>query len=119
VKRSTVIVNTVLGATLAVAIAGSVVVVRGNQTEPVTTEQTATVTRGDVVASVSASGNLTASTQVDADFAGAAGIVTDIFVEEGDRVRAGDRLARIDDTAARQQLAAAPRDPPSPAPGSS
>ena len=55
-------------------------------------------------ASVSASGNLSAATTVNVDFSGSGGTVTDIYVVEGDKVKKGESLAKVDDTTQRQQL---------------
>ena len=52
-------------------------------------DRTATVAKGDVTASVSASGNLSAATTVNVDFSGSGGTVTDIYVVVGDKVKKG------------------------------
>jgi HlyD family secretion protein len=64
----------------------------------------AQVSRGTVVASVSASGQVSASDQIDIK-PKAMGEVTWVGVKAGDAVRAGQALARIDDTDARQAIA--------------
>ena len=56
---------------------------------------TAPVTRGDLVVSVSATGNLAPTKQVNVG-SELSGLVTDVFVQNNDRVRAGQPLARLD-----------------------
>ena len=70
---------------------------------------TVTVTRGVVLASVNATGNVTVEDQLAVDFP-TGGKVTDIFVKEGQRVVAGQPLATIDDHDARDRLNAAQAD---------
>ncbi len=65
---------------------------------------TAQVDRGRVALAVSASGSVAPAGQQNLGFADG-GTVTDVFVRVGDRVEAGQVLARIDDTVARQTLA--------------
>ena len=80
---------------------------QGSGDEPTTTTQTATVSTGPVTATVSANGNVAAVTAVNVDFQGAGGVVTEILVEPGQRVRQGQPLARVDAESARQGLAQA------------
>ncbi|MFG1755174.1 efflux RND transporter periplasmic adaptor subunit [Streptosporangium sandarakinum] len=68
--------------------------------------RTVAVTRGTVVASVSASGAVTSARSRSLGF-GTGGTVEKIYVVPGDKVRAGQILARLDDTAARESLDAA------------
>jgi membrane fusion protein, macrolide-specific efflux system len=68
--------------------------------------QTATVTRGTVQETVSASGTIASARTVGANFS-ATGTVSKILVRAGQRVRAGQLLTRLDDSSAREQLAAA------------
>ncbi|WP_240771352.1 biotin/lipoyl-binding protein [Nocardioides sp. GY 10113] len=67
-------------------------------TAAATTTATATVTLETVTETVSASGTVAAADTDDLDFE-VGGIVTAVYVEPGDRVRKGDRLAAIDDAA--------------------
>lgn len=67
---------------------------------------TATVTRGIVLASVSATGNVSAQRQIGLSFP-AAGRLVALDVSPGDHVTKGQRLANIDDRAARDNLATA------------
>ena len=67
---------------------------------------TATVTRGDVVASVSGSGSVAAVQSLDLNFR-ASGAVTQVFVKEGDSVKAGQALAQLDARDLELQVASA------------
>ena len=58
------------------------------------------VQRGDLVVSVSVDGNLIMPQAFDLHF-GAPGDVKEVLVTEGDRVKAGAMLARLDDTSQR------------------
>ena len=70
---------------------------------------TVPVTRGVVLATVSATGNVNADTQLALDF-NTGGRLTDLYVKEGDHVRRGQPLARIDDGPARDSLSQAQSD---------
>ncbi len=67
---------------------------------------TTRVTRGTVLASVSASGSVESARARDLGF-GTSGTVEKIYVDVGDKVKKGQVLARLDDTAAEESLAAA------------
>jgi macrolide-specific efflux system membrane fusion protein len=67
---------------------------------------TATVKRGTVQSSVSASGNLTEAKSASANFA-TSGTITKVYASVGEHVNAGQALAKIDPTSARNALAAA------------
>ncbi|MFI7639806.1 efflux RND transporter periplasmic adaptor subunit [Nonomuraea sp. NPDC049400] len=71
-----------------------------------TAVRTVTASRGSVVASVSASGAVTSSKSRALSF-GTTGTVEKIYVKAGDKVSKGDILARLDDDAAQESLAAA------------
>jgi HlyD family secretion protein len=60
-----------------------------------TPQETATVTRGNLLISVSVSGNLEMPHKMDLSF-GTTGMVEEILVEEGDSVVKGQMLARLD-----------------------
>jgi HlyD family secretion protein len=60
-----------------------------------TTLATSTVARGNIVASIDGSGTVAAARTLDVPFA-ASGTVSEVLVQEGDVVRAGQELARID-----------------------
>ena len=68
--------------------------------------QTATVRRGSIVISASGAGSVIPAAEVQLGFRGG-GLLTELLVAVGDRVQAGDVLARIDDTQARRSLIAA------------
>lgn len=71
-----------------------------------TAVRTVAATRGTVVASVSASGSVASAKARSLSFA-ASGTVEKIYVKAGDKVTKGQLLARLDDDAARESLAAA------------
>ena len=60
-----------------------------------TSQETAEVSRGDLIISVSVSGNLEMSHKTDLSF-GTAGMVEQIMVSEGDEVSRGQTLAKLD-----------------------
>jgi multidrug efflux pump subunit AcrA (membrane-fusion protein) len=68
--------------------------------------QTTRVRRGDLVITASGTGTLIPSTEVDLGFP-TGGALAEMAVEVGDRVEAGDVLARVDDTDARSEVAQA------------
>ncbi len=68
--------------------------------------RTAVVTRGDLVVTVTATGTVTATSQVDVR-SRATGTVNQVLVTEGARVSQGQLLATIDDPDARSSLAQA------------
>ena len=70
--------------------------------------QTATVRTGDLVIYASGTGTLIASNEVDLAFE-TGGEVTEVLVEVGDVVQAGDLLAQVDDTSAQIALTQAKR----------
>ncbi|MFT4108365.1 HlyD family efflux transporter periplasmic adaptor subunit [Propionicimonas sp.] len=106
-SRRRVLLNVGLGAAvLVVAVAGVVALASPRQT-PTITAPTATVARGTLAATVTASGNVHSGVTASLQLAGSGGIVTHVYVRTGEKVTAGDRLVAVDDTAARQQLASA------------
>src|SRR5690606_6628408 len=104
-KRRTLIVNGVLAVLLIAGIGGVVISLRGGSAAE-STPPTARVTRGNVTATVSASGSVASARERSLGF-GTTGTVEKIYVKAGDRVRKGQVLARLDDTAARESLEAA------------
>ena len=66
--------------------------------------QTTTVSRGDLVITADGTGELMPAEEVDLDFP-SAGVLGEIAVKVGDRVQAGDVLARLDDADARKAVA--------------
>lgn len=101
------IINTVLVLAI-LAVAGmSWWVMRGDDTAAASSATTTEVTRGDVVASVTASGNVASATDVAVDFEGTGGTVTGLYVQAGDKVKKGQILAEVDATEAKQTLRSA------------
>ena len=84
----------VIGVVLALAAAaGTVASIRYSQSAQVTV-QTATVSKGDLTSVVTASGEITPRTSTDLG-ANAQGLITDLLVKDGDRVRNVQVVARI------------------------
>ena len=101
------IVNGILAAGLAGAIALAVLTIGDPATATSSDTRTATTTTGDVTGTVSASGNVTATDSVGVNFQGSGGTVTAIYVRVGREVHKGQGLAKVDDTSARQGLESA------------
>ena len=101
-RRTWVVNGALVAAVAAVGVAAAATFATPAASE--SSDRTATVAKGEVTASVSASGNLSAATTVNVDFSGSGGTVTDIYVVEGDKVKRGEALAKVDDTTQRQQL---------------
>ena len=97
----------VLGFTALTLLAGSFKVMQSKPKPPPPT--TVTVSRGVVLASVNATGNVTVADQLALDFP-VGGKVIDIYVKEGQRVVAGQPLAVIDDQPARAKVEQAQAD---------
>ncbi|MEW6472519.1 MAG: biotin/lipoyl-binding protein [Actinomycetota bacterium] len=91
----------VLGFTALALLVGSFKVMQSKPKPPPPT--TVTVSRGVVLASVNATGNVTVADQLALDFP-VGGKVVDIYVKEGQRVVAGQPLASIDDAPARAKV---------------
>lgn len=105
-KRRTLLVNGVL-AVLLVAGAGVAYSSLGTGREAAATAgPTTPVTRATVTAAVSASGAVESARTRALNF-GATGTVRKIYVSPGDKVKKGQVLARLDDTAAREGVTAA------------
>jgi len=81
----------------------------GPEDEKVAPAPTSTVTRGVVLASVTASGNVTADVELGLDFA-TGGRLVELAVQEGDRVTPGQVLARVDTREENDRLASARAD---------
>ena len=95
----------VIGVVLAVvAVGGTVASVRWSQSAQVTV-QTATVARGDLTSIVTASGEVKPRTYTNLG-ANAQGRITDLMVKEGDRVRKGQVVARIESVQANADVQA-------------
>ncbi|GAB3150420.1 hypothetical protein GCM10027161_49470 [Microbispora hainanensis] len=100
------IVNGVLVVLLLGGIAAAWASVGGGSSGDGAVPLTTRVTRGTVLASVSASGSVESARTRALDF-GTNGTVESVLVESGDKVKKGQVLARIDDTAAQESLEAA------------
>jgi len=103
-RRRTVWINLALGGALLVAVI--VLLASLAPRGPAAPARTVTAEIGTVTATVTANGTVERSGTVDLAFR-ATGTVTEVSVQAGDSVRAGQVLARIQDAAAQQQLASA------------
>jgi len=101
------LMQAVLGFTALTLLVGSFKIMGSKPKPPPPT--TVTVSRGVVLASVNATGNVTVEDQLALDFP-TGGKITDILVKEGQRVVAGQPLGTIDDKNARDKLASAQAD---------
>lgn len=103
-KRRTLWIN--LGLTVGLLAVLALVFMALRPGSPDAPARTVTAEPGTVTATVTASGTVGHSGSVALAF-GAVGTVTEVFVEAGDAVTAGEVLAEIDPTVALQQLASA------------
>ena len=102
-KVRRIVLNSVLA--LAVVGVGAVAVTSvgsARTTKPV--GQAVAVTRGTLVATVTATGNVEAVDKIQVDLAGSGGTVKKIYVRQGARVTQGQRLLRVDDTSEKSDL---------------
>ena len=102
-KRRTLIINTVLGVAIVGVGAATAVSVSSAGSQPQPTGTVVSVQRGTVTATVTATGNVEAGSRLSVNPSGS-GKVTKIYVKEGQRVDKGDKLVKIDDTSAKQDL---------------
>jgi HlyD family secretion protein len=65
--------------------------------------QTATASRGDLIITADGTGTLVPAEEVEVGFL-TGGVLTEVLVKVGDRVEAGDVLARLDDSSAQEQV---------------
>jgi macrolide-specific efflux system membrane fusion protein len=100
---SAVWLNAALVVLLVSGSVGVYLLISHEETAGAATARTAVAAQGTVVATVTGSGNIESSASTSVDFS-ASGAVTEIKVKAGDAVKAGQVLARIDSTAARQSL---------------
>jgi multidrug efflux pump subunit AcrA (membrane-fusion protein) len=103
-KRRALWVNLAIGVAIVIVL-GLIVALLRPGSNPVE-QRTVSVARGDLISTVTASGTVRRAGIVDLAFA-TAGTITEVDVELGDTVVAGDLLAVVDDTSALQQLASA------------
>ncbi len=102
-KRTRILIA---GAAVVVLVAALLVTRMTNNKPAAAAIRTAVVTRGDLAVTVSATGAVTATSQVDVR-SRATGTVTQVYVTEGARVSKGQLLATIDDPDTRASLAQA------------
>lgn len=101
-NRKTVVINTSLALVLLAAAVGAVMQI-DNPSAPKPVEQTAVVTQGPVSTTVTTTGNMDTPHTVGLPFSGQPGLVKAIYTKIGDDVKAGQKLAAVDDRAARAQ----------------
>lgn len=87
-------------------VAGCLVYSRISGSSSKTQYQTGSVTRESIISSVTESGNV-ASTNVTSIGSPTNGVITDLFVKNGDKVATGDKLFAVKSTATPQEQAAA------------
>ncbi|MET8141495.1 efflux RND transporter periplasmic adaptor subunit [Sphaerisporangium sp. NPDC005288] len=104
-KRRALIVNGALGVLLLGGAGVAYASLNGGSSAEAA-PSTTPVTRGTVLSSVSASGAVESANTRSLSF-GTSGTVEKIYVESGDKVTKGQILARVDDTAAEEDLDAA------------
>lgn len=97
-------INGVIVLALAAVGTGTYVSLAGTRPVPLTAGQVVTVARGTVVATVTASGNAKARSTVAQSLTSASGTVTKIYVHTGQHVTKGQRLLKVDDGDARDDV---------------
>ncbi len=107
-KRRSRLKKVLLGVAVLTVIAAAFAGLGPKETAPAVA-RTVTVGRGTVLASVSATGNVTAETELGLDFA-TGGKLVELAVAEGDQVTPGQILARTDGRSESDNLAAANAD---------
>lgn len=107
IKRRALVVNGTLGVLLAGGVGVAYLALGEDGAEPAAAaSRTVTVSRGDLTASVSATGSVESAKSSALSFAGS-GTVDEIYVEVGDKVKKGQKLAVLDRTEALENLEAA------------
>lgn len=102
-----VLVNSVIALALLIVVGLTVRAVTSGDTAAVSSQQTAAVDTGEVTATVSASGNVESARTANVSFEGSGGVVRAVYVKAGEQVSKGQRLAKVDQTAAQQGLRSA------------
>ncbi|GIE98920.1 efflux RND transporter periplasmic adaptor subunit [Paractinoplanes rishiriensis] len=98
------LVNLLLAVLVAAAVGWSVLLVRGDDQDPKTAGvRTVAVAQGEVTATVTADGKLESAMTASAAF-GTTGTVSNVYVKVGQRVTAGQLLAKVDPAAAQRRL---------------
>ncbi len=106
-RPPTLWLNTGLAVALVAAAGGAWYTVTSSSTPAATaTSRTSTVRTSSLTATVTGSGNLESAATASLSF-GSSGTVTDVYVKAGDHVKKGQKLARIDSSAAERTLASA------------
>lgn len=108
-KRRAVVVNGTLGVLLIGGVGVAYLSLGDDGGEATATTRTVAVSRGSLTESVSASGSVESAKTSALSFSGS-GTVKKIYVEVGDRVDKGDKLAALDQTEALETLEAAKAD---------
>ncbi|MDL4773980.1 efflux RND transporter periplasmic adaptor subunit [Actinomadura xylanilytica] len=104
--RRSLLVNGTLGVLLAGGAGLGYLTLAGGGDDAAAATRTAQVARGTVVSSVSASGSVASRRSRSLSF-DASGTVAKIYVKAGEKVSAGESLARLDQTEALEELTAA------------
>src|SRR5512139_980429 len=102
-KRRRLVVNGVLALLLAGGVGAAYLTLADDGAATTAVSRTGTVTRGKVAATVSASGSIEAARSRSLSFA-TSGTVAKIYVKQGEKVAAGDVLAKLDQTSALESL---------------
>jgi HlyD family secretion protein len=89
-----------------VAISAAMVLAQPPAANVVSSDSTATVLRGEIIARVDGTGTIAAEQTLDLAFQ-TSGTIVEVLVKEGDSVTVGQPLARIDDRELRSQVASA------------
>lgn len=108
-RHSRVVIVTILALAGIVATAGGWYYAHYAQAQTVNGEetiQTATVRRGNLIVVAGGTGTLIPNREVDLSFS-SGGLLSEVLVEMGDEVQAGDVLARLESTDAQSQVAQA------------
>jgi multidrug efflux pump subunit AcrA (membrane-fusion protein) len=108
-SKKSVFINSALCVVVAGIGFGGWTVVHGDDSSSNTTRTTAAVQRGTVQTSVTATGNLSAITQLDVSFdtSVSSQVVTEIMVKVGNKVTKGQALAKVNDASVAAALASA------------
>ncbi len=102
-RRRAVLLNSVLGLVLVAGAGAAYAAVNEGSTTAKTTVKTATVAQGTVTAQVSGSGSLVSPSNAGVSFV-TGGTLTEVDVAPGDKVTAGEVLAKVDPTSANETL---------------
>jgi len=108
-SKKSIFINSALCAVVVGIGFGGWTVVHGTASASTTTRTASTVQRGSIQTSVTATGNLSAITQLDVSFdtSVASQLVSEVMVKVGDKVTKGQPLAKVNDTAVVSALASA------------